>query len=207
MLSFQLNDEERLRQEKIDPAEGYHPNTTVLEYVRQIGLTGTKEGCAEGDCGACTVAVGEIVNGKMQYKACTSCLLFLPKLQGKHLVTVEGLASEGQLHPVQEAMVDHDGSQCGYCTPGIIMSLFVMYQEMGSAEPDYLDALTGNLCRCTGYRSIKDAAIQIGRSKTNGNQDQLADAKDQLFSIKPTNGVSHLLSAKGYLIPKTIGEA
>jgi xanthine dehydrogenase small subunit len=113
--------------------EVIQPSTTVLNYLRsQPGHRGTKEGCAEGDCGACTVVLGELVNGKIHYRAVDSCLLFLPAIHGKQLITVENLAirngHEIKLHPVQQAMVENYGSQCGFCTPGIVMALFALIQ-------------------------------------------------------------------------------
>src|SRR6516165_445022 len=138
------------------------PTTTVLEYLRNIrGRTGTKEGCAEGDCGACTVVLGELTaDGKsVSYHAINSCIRFLPTIDGKELVTVESLqAADGELHPVQRSMVDCHGSQCGFCTPGFVMSLFALYlQREAPAREEVITALSGNLCRCTGYRPIIDA--------------------------------------------------
>ncbi len=105
------------------------PTLTVLEWLRgPAGLTGTKEGCAEGDCGACTVVLGTPTDNGMHYRAVNSCILFVPMLDGCQLLTVEHLKSaDGRLHPVQQAMVDHHGSQCGFCTPGFVMSLFALY--------------------------------------------------------------------------------
>jgi len=134
-ISFLLNNE--LKTVSFEK-EDLKPTTTVLNYLRKINLRGTKEGCAEGDCGACTVALGEVVDQEIAYTAYTSCLLFLAKLDGKHLVTVEGLEQEGTLHPVQQAMVDHDGSQCGYCTPGFIMSLFSLYKQKDKVNTRFL---------------------------------------------------------------------
>jgi xanthine dehydrogenase small subunit len=141
--------------------------TTVLEYLRNTAhRTGTKEGCAEGDCGACTVVLGELRSGTQQihYRAINSCIRLLPTIDGQELVTVESLAAaDGTLHPVQQALVDHHASQCGFCTPGFVMSLFALY--LNQEKPDreqVLDTLSGNLCRCTGYRPIIEAGCRMG---------------------------------------------
>jgi xanthine dehydrogenase small subunit len=139
---------------------------TVLEYLREVrGRTGTKEGCAEGDCGACTVVEGTLVDGcsRIQYRAINSCIRFMATLDGHELVTVEDLqAADGRLHPVQQSMVDHHGSQCGFCTPGFVMSLFALYLEGRPATREQvIYALSGNLCRCTGYRPIIDAGVAM----------------------------------------------
>ena len=142
--------------------EGTSPTTTLLDYLRSSGLTGSKQGCAEGDCGACTVAlVDRDASGKPTYRGVNSCIALLPMFAGREVVTVEGLAAAGgKLHPVQNAMVDNYGSQCGYCTPGFVMSLFEGYYRGDCAKPCQLsDQLSGNLCRCTGYRPIRDAAL------------------------------------------------
>ena len=146
---------------------GISPSTTLLRYLRDTQrLTGTKEGCAEGDCGACTVVVVENdLEGKPAFRAVNSCLLLLPMLQGKRVYTVEALKSGDALHPAQAALVEHGGSQCGYCTPGVVMALFEASYRDDLDEPWKLDAaLCGNLCRCTGYRSIRDAAKQVAGS-------------------------------------------
>jgi xanthine dehydrogenase small subunit len=132
---------------------GVDPSTTALDWLRdEKGLTGTKEGCNEGDCGACTVMVTDATGTR----ALNACILFLPQLNGKSLTTVEGLAApDGSLHPVQEAMVEHHGSQCGFCTPGIVVSL-AAGQITGESNHDR--QLAGNLCRCTGYAPIARAA-------------------------------------------------
>ncbi|WP_347019714.1 xanthine dehydrogenase small subunit [Acinetobacter calcoaceticus] len=151
--------------------ENVLPTMTVLQFLREYTKTGktrqtgTKEGCAEGDCGACTVVIGELVNDSLQLRSVNACIQFLPTLDGKALFTVEDLhtllpTQDGMLHPIQQAMVDLHGSQCGFCTPGFIMSLWSMYEnEQRSPSKDQIsDYLSGNLCRCTGYRPILDAA-------------------------------------------------
>jgi xanthine dehydrogenase small subunit len=139
---------------------------TVLEYLREIrGLTGTKEGCAEGDCGACTVIEGTLApdGSRIRYRAINSCIRFMATVDGHELVTVENLqATDGTLHPVQQSLVDHHGSQCGFCTPGFVMSLFALYLEGAPATRErVIHALSGNLCRCTGYRPIIDAGVAM----------------------------------------------
>ncbi len=129
------------------------PTRTLLDYLRdQKGLTGTKEGCNEGDCGACTVIVTDPKGG---LRALNACILFLPQLQGRAVRTVEGLAEAGSLHPVQQAMVEHHGSQCGFCTPGFVMAMAAAHAQ---GRTDHDDQLAGNLCRCTGYAPIIRAA-------------------------------------------------
>jgi len=133
------------------------PDMTALELLRdELGLTGTKESCAEGDCGSCTVALGQIENGRAAYRALNACLLPAPRLHGRHLVTIEGLAEGERLHLLQRLMLDHHATQCGWCTPGVIMSLFCLLASGGRADDEALAAaLEGNLCRCTGYETIR----------------------------------------------------
>lgn len=138
------------------------PHTTLLTWLRSRGLTGTKEGCAEGECGACAVAVLRAdSHGVARYEPLNSCLLPLPSASGRSIVTVEGVAdADGTLHPVQQAMVERGGSQCGYCTPGFVMSLFCEFYRPGRDGYDP-EAISGNLCRCTGYRPIIDVAREL----------------------------------------------
>jgi xanthine dehydrogenase molybdopterin binding subunit/xanthine dehydrogenase small subunit len=152
--------------------QGVSPNTTLLEYLRSNGNTGTKEGCAEGDCGACSVAVVEAgPDDRAVYRAVNSCLLPVCLLAGREVVTVEGVGCSEKLHPVQASMISHYGSQCGYCTPGFICSLFEGYYRNDLHTGNNLDEqLAGNLCRCTGYRPIRAAAAEaFPRRATNGD--------------------------------------
>ena len=138
-------------------------NETLLDYLRlRRRACGTKEGCAEGDCGACTVALGTLQDGALEYEPVNACICLLGMIDGKELVVVEDLAGQdGALHPVQDAMLRHHGSQCGFCTPGIVMSLFTLYHAGGDRDRQAVnDTLAGNLCRCTGYRPIVDAALE-----------------------------------------------
>jgi len=135
---------------------GLDPTKTVLNFLRQdCGLTGTKEGCAEGDCGACTVVVGELDDmNQMVWRALNACILFVPMIDGRAVVTVEGLARRGHLNPVQQLLADSHGAQCGFCTPGFVMSLYGMAIGALGTDAPAKDVLAGNLCRCTGYGPI-----------------------------------------------------
>src|SRR6266487_3485129 len=155
--------------------ENCSPNTTLLEYLRNSGLTGAKEGCAEGDCGACSVAIVEPdADGRPAYRAINSCLVPICLMAGREMVSVEGVGGAANLHPVQRKMVEHFGSQCGYCTPGFICSMFEGYYRDDLRTPDDLDdQLSGNLCRCTGYRPIRDAALEAFSLRSRrGNESQ-----------------------------------
>lgn len=141
------------------------PDLTLLDWLRlERRLRGSKEGCAEGDCGACTVLVGRLFGDEIIYDSVTACIRFVGSLHGTHVVTIEHLRGEnGALHPVQQAMVDHHGSQCGFCTPGFVMSLYGLWMRNPSpARPAIEKALQGNLCRCTGYAPIIRAGESMG---------------------------------------------
>ena len=181
MIQFLLNNE-------MIQLQAFAPSMSILDWLRtNMGKVGSKEGCASGDCGACTVVVGDLMNGQWQYKSINACLMLLGNLHGKHLITVEALTTKvnpavEDLHPVQRAMVECHGSQCGFCTPGFIMSLFALYMNFKTypGKEVVLQALGGNLCRCTGYNPILKAA-----EKCFSYQDQVAQNithKDHRFS-------------------------
>ena len=185
------------------------PNQTLLNFIRtELKKTGTKEGCAEGGCGACTVVIGELKNNKIIYKAINSCITFVPYLHGKQLLVVESLSNtNGSPHPVQDAMVKFHGSQCGFCTPGFVMSLFSMYKNHSTYSSELImDAISGNLCRCTGYRPIIDAAKSLNKIK---NVDSFSKNKKNLIKIlKKINSknLSIINNGKKYFSPNNIRE-
>jgi len=161
--------------------ENVDPTRTVLQYLREdLGRTGTKEGCAEGDCGACTVVLVDLdrTGKRLAVRAVNSCIQFLPTLDGRELLTVESLRhKDTTLHPVQQAMVDCHGSQCGFCTPGFVMSLFAQYKNVSNpSRREIDDALAGNLCRCTGYKPIIDAAQKMYAFDRSAKDDWLLSA-------------------------------
>ncbi|MCG7493596.1 xanthine dehydrogenase small subunit [Thalassobius sp. Cn5-15] len=153
---------------------------TLLDFLRiDQRLTGSKEGCAEGDCGACTVLVGRLTKQGLRYEAVNACIRFVASLDGCHVVTIEHIrGADGGLHPVQQAMVDHHGSQCGFCTPGIVMSLYALWMEVAQPTARQVEvALQGNLCRCTGYEPIIKAALAVSEYGT-ATADYLAETRD-----------------------------
>jgi xanthine dehydrogenase small subunit len=189
----------------------YKPTTTVLNYLRDLSdHKGVKEGCAEGDCGACTVALGELDGNKISYKAVDSCLVFLPMIHGKQIITVENLKNKGELHPVQSAMVECFGSQCGYCTPGFIMSLFALYKNHNNPSKGIVeDALSGNLCRCTGYQFILYSALMACQ---NDGADHFSEKETQIVKLlkeinKDKKTISLITNNQCYFKPFNLDDA
>ncbi|NGZ85826.1 xanthine dehydrogenase small subunit [Duganella aceris] len=186
------------------------PTRTVLQHLREdLHCTGTKEGCAEGDCGACTVVVGSLnAHGELEMKAVNSCIQFAPTLDGKALFTVEDLQQpDGALHPVQQAMVECHGSQCGFCTPGFVMSLWGMYLDkegQPAQRKEVDDCLSGNLCRCTGYRPIIDAAHRMTELPKVGFD--RAGLTSQLQALRRTEGATYTAQGASFHAPRTLEE-
>lgn len=185
------------------------PSMTVLDYLREMkGLKGTKEGCAEGDCGACTIAIQSALG---RVKSVNACLMLVPQLDGMSVTTVEGLSGPDEaIHPVQQAIVDHHAAQCGFCTPGFVMALHAFTQTGEALTYDSVhEAIAGNLCRCTGYRPIVDAAVSLGSKAeklippaieqtdyyTDGNEDFFAPRSlDQLVALKSEHPDAFILA-------------
>ena len=184
------------------------PNETLLNFIRlKLKKTGTKEGCAEGGCGACTVVLAEEYKKKLIYIAINSCIAFVPTLHGKQLILVEDLLNKnGSLHPVQKAMVDYHGSQCGFCTPGFVMSLFAMHKKNKSYDRDIIsDSISGNLCRCTGYRPIIDAAKSLNNKNITDKFEIYKKKTINILKKIHTRSVS-INNGKKYFAPKNIIE-
>jgi xanthine dehydrogenase small subunit len=187
------------------------PTRTVLDFLREdLGRTGTKEGCAEGDCGACTVVVGEWVDGRVELKTVNACIQFVASLDGKSLFTIEDLRQpDGALHPVQQSMVACHGSQCGFCTPGFVMSLWALYLEHGErstrpTEREIRTALTGNLCRCTGYRPILEAGARMfDLPPVAFAREELAA---QLGTLARSSSLAYEHDGQRFFAPRTLAE-
>jgi xanthine dehydrogenase small subunit len=186
------------------------PTLTVLEYLRTVEkLRGTKEGCAEGDCGACTVVLGETNGHDMHYRAVNACIMFTPALDGKQLLTVEHLScANGAAHPVQRAMIDQHASQCGFCTPGFVMSLFALHHAPTQADRTAVnDALAGNLCRCTGYRPIVDAALSISHGHAEDAFALASGETSARLQALDTEAMLELHHAgQSWIAPRTVAE-
>jgi xanthine dehydrogenase small subunit len=192
--------------------ENIDPNLTVLQYLREIQFnTGTKEGCASGDCGACTVVLAELDSenvGQLHYKSINSCITFVGSLHGSQLITVEDLKDGAKLHHAQQTLVDNHGSQCGFCTPGFVMSSFALHKHNKTpTRAQVLEALAGNLCRCTGYRSIIEAAIT---SSEGSEEDSFAKHYQEtlatLSELQNLPAPSLAGNGHNYVAPKNIDE-
>ncbi|MFT5218920.1 MAG: xanthine dehydrogenase small subunit [Planctomycetota bacterium] len=215
-ISFYL-DNDLVELDQVDPER------TLLQYLREdLRRVGSKEGCAEGDCGACTVVLGELDGGRIRYLAVNACIQFLPTIDGKALFTVESLKSKsGKLHPVQQSLVDHHASQCGFCTPGFVMSMFALYKNESNPERAQIDdALSGNLCRCTGYRPIIDAchhmydypvgddhgSLILQASSRSSTAPSAAEQEliERLQALRRSRAVSIERDSKHFLAPLTL---
>ncbi len=194
----------------VHTVENLCPTTTVLQFLREhLRLCGTKEGCAEGDCGACTVVLAELAGTGITYRAVNACIQFLPTLDGKALITVESLKAEadGTLHPVQRALVECHGSQCGFCTPGFVMSLYALYRTDRNPDEDAIRyALSGNLCRCTGYRPILAAARCMYEYPRALDEARDRELKERLLAIRVTREKRLTVGDSVYVAPTTVAE-
>ncbi len=208
-ISFYLNRE--LVHADVDPHQ------TSLVYLRETrGLTGVKETCNEGDCGACVIALGEYADEKMQYLAINSCLFPAAHLHGKHIVTLEGISDKDMLHPIQQVMLAEHAVQCGFCTSGIILSLFCLFQHTATpSEEEVLLALDGSLCRCTGYASILRAAHKLSEANHSNSKllkhltpSYFSDIEKRLqeFESDTAEGFEPLSGNKDYHIPEDLHE-
>jgi xanthine dehydrogenase small subunit len=181
------------------------PSMTVLDWLRtRARLTGTKEGCAEGDCGACTIVLGRAMEGSLQLRAVNSCLMMLPQLDQRAVFTVEGLAgADGALHPVQQAMIDTDATQCGFCTPGFVMAMFAFHHGGEAADSALMhEALAGNLCRCTGYRSIVDACRRIAQGPADRFVAEAPALAETLSAVPPC--IDYRSGTQTFLMPRSL---
>jgi len=190
---------------------GLRPTHTLLHYLRSLpNHKGTKEGCGEGDCGACTVVLGELLNNKIVYKAVDSCLVFLPMVHGKQIITIENLAVEKSgktiLHPIQQEIIEENGTQCGFCTPGFIMSIFALFKNENKPSVALIkNALAGNLCRCTGYNSIMKATLKACKEK---KEDHFTKNESKIKTLLSKISTSDIITIQTheqlYLKPFTI---
>jgi len=198
MIQFLLN-------QTVKTLDDVDPNTTVLNWLRgSERRCGTKEGCASGDCGACTVVLGSSDGGRMRYDTANSCITLIGQLDGKQLLTVEDLADNGTLHPVQQAMADCHASQCGFCTPGFVMSTFALQKTQATvSRHDIEQHLGGNLCRCTGYRPIIEAAERA----CNMSEDRFTELEEQTIlrlQAMRSPDTAVLMKSSRCLLPKSL---
>ena len=187
-ISFLLNDEQ------INLSD-IAPDFTLLDFLRlKKGLTGTKEGCNEGDCGACTILIGRLVEGRLIYESINACIRFVTSLNACHIVTIEHLKNaDGALHPIQEAMIKYHASQCGFCTPGIIMSLYGLWMQNPYPKKAEIElALQGNLCRCTGYAPIIKAAMNISKKGRLAKDILIKQRNEITTKLKKMNGAKRI---------------
>ncbi|MES2537818.1 MAG: xanthine dehydrogenase small subunit [Pseudomonadota bacterium] len=194
---------------KIRRLDKIEPTLTVLRYLREEERSmGSKEGCAEGDCGACTAVLAELEGDELRYRAVNTCIQFVGTLDGKALLTVEYLKSKGELHPVQKAMVDEQGSQCGFCTPGFVMSMFAGVQNGVAPQRQAIDdLLAGNLCRCTGYTPIINAAKKVLEQRDRTVFDaRKSELVDQLKTLSLNDSVQLQAEGRIFIAPSTIDE-
>ncbi len=200
-IRFVLNDETVV-------IDSISPTTTLLDWLRETKrLTGTKEGCGEGDCGACTVLVGKVIDGNLIYRSVNACIRFVPSLSATHVVTIEHLAGpNGVLTPIQQALADLHGSQCGFCTPGIVMSLYALLMEKPAPSRAEIEiALQGNLCRCTGYESIFRAVEATAADMASATPDRLTLTRERIITtlndLKPKRTIRIFHGQQRSIIP------
>ncbi|MCO6185131.1 xanthine dehydrogenase small subunit [Rhizobium sp. L1K21] len=206
MIRFILNDEPVALSD-------ISPTMTLLDWLREKKrLTGSKEGCGEGDCGACTVLVGRLLNGELVYETVNACIRFVASLSATHVVTIEHLAGkDGELHPVQQAMVDCHGSQCGFCTPGFVMSLYSLWMSNPAPSANDVEvALQGNLCRCTGYETILKAALKVAAERPDALVDPVmrnrAEISAKLEELKPKKTIRQFAGTERFIVPANLSE-